>query len=72
MKWVLPNRAPTTTQLNPPPPSSTLNVTKNQNIARSWSVSPNLGQKIQSQPILLKINTRNILEVLIPNPELHF
>ena len=44
----------------------------NQNIARNWTISPNLGQKIKSYPFLLKIGTRGILEVLIPNQDLDF
>ena len=62
--WVLLNRAPTSTnliststQLHPPPPSSSQyspsslqhpQQYSNQNIARNWAVSPNLGQKNQS------------------------
>ena len=60
--WVLLNRAPTSTQLHPParssfqPPPSSLQHPQqflNQNIARNWAISPNLGQKIKS-PILTK------------------
>ena len=29
----------------------------NQNIARNWEISPNLGQKIQSYPLCLKISS---------------
>ena len=44
----------------------------NQNIARNWTISPNLGQKVKSCPFWLKIGTHGILEVLIPNPDLDF
>ena len=53
--WVLLNRAPTSTQLHPPPPSSfqpppsSLQHPQqylNQNIARNWAISPNLGRKL--------------------------
>ena len=90
-KWVLLNRAPSSTQLHPPPPSSTQlhppppssfqpppsslqhpQQYLNQNIARNWAISPNLGQKIKSCPFWLKIGTHGILEVLIPNPDLDF
>ena len=88
---VLLNRAPTSTQLPPPPPSSihlhppppssfqpppsSLQHPQkylNQNIARNWGISPNLGQKIKSCPFWLKIGTHVILEVLIPNQDLDF
>ena len=71
----------TSTQLHPPPPSSfqsPLNSLQhpqqylNQNIARKWAISPNLGQKIKSCPFRLKIGTQGILEVLILNPDLDF
>ena len=40
----------TSTQLHPPPPSSLQHPQQylNQNIARNWAISPNLGQKIKS------------------------
>ena len=69
------------TQLHPPAlssfqsPASSLQHSQqylNQNIARNWAISPNLGQKIKSCPFWLKIGTHGILEVLIPNPELDF
>ena len=44
----------------------------NQNIARNWAISPNLGQKTKSCPFLMKIGTYDILKVLIPNPNLDF
>ena len=56
LKWVLLNRTPTCTQLHPPPPSSfqpppsSLQHPQqylNQNIARNWAISPNLGQKLK-------------------------
>ena len=71
----------TSTQLQPPPPSlfqpppSSLQHPQqylNQNIARNWAISPNLGQKIKSCPFWLKIGTHGILEVLILNPDLDF
>ena len=80
-KRALLNRAPTSTQLHPPPPSSFQSPPSslqhpqqysNQNIARNWAISPNLGQKIKSCPFWLKIGTHGILEVLIPNPDLDF
>ena len=75
------NHAPSSTQLHPPPPSSfqpppsSLQHPQqylNQNIARNWAISPNLGQKIKSCPFWLKIGTHGILEVLISNPDLDF
>ena len=71
----------TSTHLHPPPPSSfqpppsSLQHSQhylNQNIARNWAISSNLGQKIKSYPFWLKISTHGILEVLIPNPDLDF
>ena len=71
----------TSTHLHPPPPSSFqpppsslqhLQQYLNQNIARNWAISPNLGRKIKSCPFWLKISTHGILEVLIPNPDLDF
>ena len=79
--WVLLNREPTSTQLHPPPPSSFQTPPtslqhpqryKNQNIARTWAISPNLGWKIQKCPSDLKIAAHGILEVLILNPDLDF
>ena len=81
LNWVLLNRAPSSTQLHPPPPNSFqpplsslqhLQQYLNQNIARNWTISPNLGKKIKSCPFWLKIGTHVILEVLIPNQDLHF
>ena len=88
------NRAPISTQLHPPPPSSfqppsssihlhpahfSLHLALqrsqqylNQNIARNWVISPNLGQKIKGCPFWLKIGTHGTLEVLIPNRDLDF
>ena len=76
------HQAPSTsTQLHPPspslfqaPPSSLQHPQRylNQNIARNWAISPNLGRKIKSCPFWLKIGTHGILEVLIPNPDLDF
>ena len=69
------------TQLHPPTPSSfqpspsSLQHPQqylNQNIARDWAISPNLGRKFKSCPFWLKISTLGILEVLIPNPDLDF
>ena len=64
---VLLNRAPTSTQLHPPPPSSLQHLQQylNQNIARNWPISLNLGRKIKSCLFWLKSGTHGILEVLI-------
>ena len=71
----------TPTQLHPPPPSSfqpppsSLQHSEqylNQNIARNWAISTNLGRKIKSCPFSLKTGTYGILEVLIWNPDLDF
>ena len=64
----------TSTQLHLPPPSSLQHPQQysNQNIARNWVISPNLGRKIQSCPFWLKIGSHGILEVLILNPDLDF
>ena len=53
---------------------NTLNsiIVLNQNIARNWAISPNLGRKIKSYRFWLKIGTHGILKVLIPNPVLDF
>ena len=81
IKWVILNRAPSSTQLHPPPlssfqlPPSSLQHPQqysNQNIARNWVISPNLGRRIQICPFWLKIGPHGILEVVIPNPELDF
>ena len=59
------------TQLHPPPPSSLQQPQQysNQNTTRNWTISPNLGRKIQSCPFWLKIGSHGISEVLIPNPD---
>ena len=46
---VLLNRAPTSTQLHPPPPSSLQHPQQylNQNIAHNLAISPNLGKKLK-------------------------
>ena len=71
----------TSTQLHAPPPSSfqpppsSLQHPQqypNQNIARNWAISPNLGQKIQRCPFWLKIGSQGMLEVPILNPDLDF
>ena len=58
-KRILLNRAPSSTQLHPPPPSSFQSPPSsllhpqqylNQNIAHNWAISPNLGRKIKSYP----------------------
>ena len=56
-----------------PPPSSLEHPYQcsNQNIARNWVISPNLGRKIQSCPFWLKFEN-GVLEVLIPNQDLNF
>ena len=71
---VLLNRAPTSTQLHPPPPSSLQHPQQylNQKIARNWAISPNLGRKIRSCSFWLKRGTYGILEVLILNQDLNF
>ena len=43
-----------------------------QNIARIWAISPNLGQEIKSCPFWLKIGTHSIWRMLILNPDLDF
>ena len=67
---------PSSIHFHPPPPNSFQppgsslqhpQHCKNQNIARNWAISPNLGQKIQSYMFWLKIGTHGTLEVLIPN-----
>ena len=69
---------PSFTQFRPPPlssfqpPPSSLQHPQqylNQNIARNWAISPNLGRKIQSCPFWLKIDSQGMLEVLILNPD---
>ena len=62
-KRVLLNRAPTSTQLHLPLPSSLQQPQQylNQNIARNWEISPNLGRKIKSCQFWLKISTCSIL-----------
>ena len=57
-----------------PPPSSLQHPQQylNQNIARNWAISPNLGQKIKSCPFWLKIGTHSIWRMLILNPDLDF
>ena len=71
----------TSNQLHPPPPNSfqpplsSLQHSQqylNQNIARNWAISPNLGQKSKWSPFSLTIGTHDILEVFIPNPDLDF
>ena len=64
----------TSTQLYPPPTSSLQHPQQylNQNIARNWAISPNLGQKVKSCPFWLKIGTHGTLQLLIPNPDLDF
>ena len=51
------------------PPSSSLQYPQqylNQNNARNWTTSPNLGPKIKIYPFWLKIGTHGILELFIP------
>ena len=71
----------TSAQLHPPPPNSFqsppsslqyLQQNVDQNIARNWAISPNLGRKIKSCPFWLTIGTHGIFKVLIPNPDLDF
>ena len=86
--WSLLNCAPTSTQLissftqlHPPLPSSYQSPPSclqypqqyfYQNIARNWPISSNLDRKMKSCQFWLKIGTHAILEVLIPNPDLHY
>ena len=72
---------PSSTQFHSPLPSSfqpspsSLQHSQqysNQNIARNWAISQNLGRNIQSFPFWLKVSSHGILKVLIPNPDLHF
>ena len=81
LELVLPNRAPSSTQLHQPPsssfqpPPSSLQHPQqylNQNIARNWAISQNLELNIKNCPFWPKIGTHGILEVLIPNPGLDF
>ena len=67
--------------MHPPPPSSFQPPPSflqhpqqylNQNIARNWTISLNLGQKIKSCSFWLKISTHGMLEMLILNPDLDF
>ena len=44
----------------------------NQNIARNWTISSNLDQKIKSRSFWLKIGSYGTLEVLTPNSDLDF
>ena len=64
----------TSNRLHPSPPSSLQHPQQylNQNIARNWAISPNLGRKTKCCPFWLKIGTHGILEVLIQNPDLDF
>ena len=57
-----------------PPPSSLQHPQQylNQNIARNWAISPNLGRKIKNCLFWLKIGTHGIMEVLTPNLDLDF
>ena len=65
------HQAPSTsTQLHPVPSTSTQLISVS--IAHNWEISPNLGQKVQSCPLWLKIGSHSILEMLIPNPDLDF
>ena len=62
------------THLHPPTPSSLQHPQQylNQNIAHNWAISQNLGRKTRCCPFWLKIGRHDIVEVLIPNPELDF
>ena len=73
-KWILLNRAATSIKVHPPPPSSLQHPQQysNQNIARNWAISPNLGRKYQSCQFWLKIGWHGILEVLTQNQDLDF
>ena len=37
-----------------------------------WAISPNLGQKLQSCPLWVKIGSHGLFQVLIPNPDFDF
>ena len=55
------------------PPSSSLQHPQqysNQNIARNWAISQNLGWKFQTGPFWHEIRSHGIFEVLIPIPDL--
>ena len=52
-----------------PTPSTILEPKK---IALNWAISPNLCWEIQSCPFWPLISSHDILEVLIPNPDLDF
>ena len=84
--WVLLKRAPTSTQFHPPPLSSNQihplqpslfqpppyslqhpQQCSNQKIARNF---PKFRLKIQSCPFWLKFGSHDILQVVIPNPDL--
>ena len=69
------------TQLHPPAlssfqsPASSLQHSQqylNQNIARNWSISKNLAQKIKKCPFWLKIGAHSISRMLILNLDLDF
>ena len=57
------------------PPSSSLQHPQqysNQNIARNWAISPNIGWKFETWPFWHEIGLHGFLEVLIPSPDLDF
>ena len=79
------HQAPSTsTQLHPVPSASTQLIWASTQLSATpstifepkhlcnWTISPNLGWKIQSCPFWLKIGSHGILEVPIPNPDLDF
>ena len=81
LELVLPDRAPSSTQLHlppsssfQPPPSSLQHPQQylNQNIARNWVTFPNSGPKTKNCPFWLKTGTHGIMEVLIPYQDLDF
>ena len=83
-KWVLLNRAPNSTQLYPAPISSTQLHPPNSSLYSALCNTLNvirtkipqgqkkLGQKNQSCPFCVEVDTHGILKVVIPIPDLDF
>ena len=64
--------SPPTSSFQPPPSSLQHPQYSNQNIIRNGAISPNLGQKLQSCPLWVKIGSHGLFQVLIPNPDFDF